>query len=37
PMRWMGFALIWLALLVFTVDAVRRARFDRRVSAPLVG
>jgi chloramphenicol-sensitive protein RarD len=36
PARWMGFALIWLALLVFTVDAVRRARMDRRVSAPLV-
>lgn len=35
-MRWMGFALIWLALLVFTVDAVRRARDDRRVSAPFV-
>lgn len=36
PMRWAGFALIWLALLVFTVDAVRRARVDRRVSAPFV-
>jgi chloramphenicol-sensitive protein RarD len=32
----MGFGLIWVALLVFTVDAVRRGRADRRVSAPLV-
>ncbi len=31
PMRWLGFALIWVALAVFTVDAVRRARADRRV------
>lgn len=35
-LRWMGFALIWLALLVFTVDAVRRARADRRVSPRVV-
>jgi chloramphenicol-sensitive protein RarD len=27
--RWVGFALIWLALVVFTLDAVRRARVDR--------
>jgi chloramphenicol-sensitive protein RarD len=33
PMRWVGFALIWVALLVFTVDAVRRSRADRRVRA----
>ncbi len=26
PARWVGFALIWLALLVFTADALRRAR-----------
>ena len=26
PARWLGFALIWLALLVFTVDALWRAR-----------
>ncbi len=26
PARWAGFALIWLALVVFTVDAIRRAR-----------
>lgn len=29
PARWVGFALIWVALAVFTVDAVRRARADR--------
>jgi len=34
PARWLGFALIWMALAVFTVDAVRRARVDRRRSAP---
>lgn len=31
--RWAGFALIWLALAVFTVDAVRRVRASRRQSA----
>lgn len=36
PMRWLGFVLIWVALLVFTVDAVRRARAERRLSAPPV-
>lgn len=34
PMRWLGFALIWLALLVFTVDALRRARIQRRAARP---
>jgi len=29
--RWVGFALIWLALVVFTGDALRRARVDRGV------
>ena len=33
PARWLGFALIWTALAVFTVDAVRRARVDRHPSA----
>ncbi|SEL76421.1 chloramphenicol-sensitive protein RarD [Rhodococcus maanshanensis] len=28
--RWAGFALIWLALLIFTTDAVRRVRRSRR-------
>jgi chloramphenicol-sensitive protein RarD len=30
PARWVGFALIWLALLVFSLDAIRRAHVDRR-------
>ncbi len=29
PARWLGFALIWLALLVFSADALLRARVDR--------
>ncbi|OAN28559.1 EamA family transporter RarD [Mycolicibacterium iranicum] len=36
PLRWLGFVLIWVALLVFTVDAVRRARAERRLSASAV-
>ena len=28
--RWLGFALIWVALAVFSADALRRARVDRR-------
>ncbi|GAC1639504.1 MAG: EamA family transporter RarD [Mycobacterium sp.] len=28
--RWLGFALIWLALAVFSADALWRARVDRR-------
>lgn len=34
PLRWVGFALIWLALLVFTTDALRRARAERRTVQP---
>jgi chloramphenicol-sensitive protein RarD len=30
PARWMGFALIWVALAVFSVDALWRAGVDRR-------
>jgi len=30
--RWLGFALIWVALLVFTADAVRGARAERRAA-----
>ena len=26
PARWLGFALIWLALMVFSADALLRAR-----------
>ena len=29
PVRWTGFALIWLALAVFSADALRRARSPR--------
>jgi chloramphenicol-sensitive protein RarD len=29
PARWLGFALIWVALAVFSVDAFRRGRVDR--------
>ncbi len=32
PARWLGFGLIWVALAVFTVDAVRRARVERAVA-----
>jgi len=28
-MRWLGFGLIWTALAVFTLDAIRRGRADR--------
>jgi chloramphenicol-sensitive protein RarD len=31
PARWLGFGLIWLALAVFTVDALNRRRVDRTV------
>ncbi|ULE32679.1 EamA family transporter RarD [Mycobacterium sp. IDR2000157661] len=34
PARWIGFALIWLGLAVFSLDAIRRARADRRALAP---
>ena len=30
PARWLGFALIWLALAVFSADALWRGRVDRR-------
>ncbi|CAM2972360.1 EamA family transporter RarD [Prescottella defluvii] len=30
PSRWIGFALIWAALVVFTTDALARARRTRR-------
>ncbi|QIV84690.1 EamA family transporter RarD [Mycolicibacterium frederiksbergense] len=37
--RWMGFGMIWLALAVFTVDAVLRSRSARAAAArkPVVG
>lgn len=33
PARWVGFALIWLALLTFSIDAIRRARDRHRFAA----
>ncbi|WP_320067456.1 EamA family transporter RarD [Micromonospora sp. RTGN7] len=34
PARLAGFALVWLALLVFTTDALRRSRRSRRTATP---
>ncbi|MGH3677614.1 MAG: EamA family transporter RarD [Mycobacterium sp.] len=34
PARWLGFALIWLALVVFSGDALRRSRVDRAALQP---
>ncbi|GAT09504.1 protein rarD [Mycolicibacterium novocastrense] len=31
PARWVGFALIWVALVVFSADAVGRSRADRQL------
>ncbi|KUI34037.1 protein rarD [Mycobacterium sp. IS-1590] len=31
PARWLGFALIWLALVVFSVDAIGRSRPDHEL------
>lgn len=31
PARWVGFALIWMALLVFSVDTIGRSRADRQL------
>lgn len=33
--RWIGFVLIWSALVVFSIDAVRRARADVRPAEPV--
>ncbi|MFC4123566.1 EamA family transporter RarD [Nocardia rhizosphaerae] len=33
PSRWMGFALIWAGLAIFTADALRRTRRARRDAA----
>ena len=32
PGRWIGFALVWIALIVLTVDMVAGARASRRAS-----
>ncbi|PTR32223.1 chloramphenicol-sensitive protein RarD [Rhodococcus sp. OK519] len=37
PSRWIGFALIWVALVVFTTDALVRARRARRERSRLGG
>ncbi len=31
PARWLGFALIWVALLIFSVDAIHRSRAEREL------
>ncbi|QEO10770.1 EamA family transporter RarD [Protaetiibacter larvae] len=33
--RWIGFALVWLSLVLLTVDMVRAARASRRASVPV--
>ncbi|MBW4715906.1 EamA family transporter RarD [Saccharothrix obliqua] len=35
PSRWFGFALVWVALAVFTADAVRARRKQQRLLAPV--
>jgi chloramphenicol-sensitive protein RarD len=35
--RWIGFALVWVALLVLTVDMVLAVRHDRRAGAVPTG
>jgi chloramphenicol-sensitive protein RarD len=34
--RWVGFVLVWVALIVLTIDLVRAARVQRRASRDLV-
>jgi chloramphenicol-sensitive protein RarD len=36
PMRWVGFALIWLALALFTFDSLRNRRRQLRLAAQAV-
>jgi chloramphenicol-sensitive protein RarD len=36
PLRLVGFAIVWLALAVFTVDTLRSARASRRRDTPAV-
>lgn len=36
PERWVGFALVWVALVVLTVDLVRGARSSRRTAAEVL-
>lgn len=37
PSRWVGFALIWVALVVFSTDALVRARRTRRAASRVAG
>jgi chloramphenicol-sensitive protein RarD len=34
--RWIGFTLVWIALMVFTVDAVHHRRRQLKLSAEAV-
>jgi chloramphenicol-sensitive protein RarD len=34
PSRWVGFGIVWLALVVLTVDSFTAARAARRPAAP---
>ncbi len=34
PMRWVGFALVWVALCIFTIESIHHRRSHSRVSAP---
>jgi chloramphenicol-sensitive protein RarD len=36
PVRLAGFAIVWLALAVYTVDGLRAARSERRSAEPVV-
>lgn len=36
PMRWIGFAMIWIALVVFTIDARRHLRSTSTANAQLL-
>jgi chloramphenicol-sensitive protein RarD len=33
PMRWVGYALVWVALVIFTVDTMRHRRRQLRLAA----
>lgn len=37
PERWLGFALVWLALIVLTIDMIVAGRAQRRLSPALQG
>jgi len=33
PMRWAGFALVWVALVIFTVESLNHRRRQLRMAA----